>query len=125
MYTDIYTADLNKISYARVLVKVDITKTLVEYIDIDTPSGTIQQSIAYDRKPKFCLDCNHFGHDKDICWRTIHISTEGEEFQAPKQRIRTKNKRVIQEWKQKEVAKVVHDSASAINKVEISKGGHH
>lgn len=35
MYTDRYTFDLNKISYAQVLVKVDITKSLLETIDIE------------------------------------------------------------------------------------------
>ncbi|XP_019241653.1 PREDICTED: uncharacterized protein LOC109221639 [Nicotiana attenuata] len=42
LYTDKFTAKLNKISYARVLVKVDITKPLVEEIEIVTPTETRQ-----------------------------------------------------------------------------------
>ncbi|OIT40013.1 hypothetical protein A4A49_51747 [Nicotiana attenuata] len=66
--TDKYTVELNKISYARVLVKVDITNPLIENIEIMTPTGTKQQEIIYEWKPKFCNDCLHFGDDAFECW---------------------------------------------------------
>nr|XP_009788503.1 PREDICTED: uncharacterized protein LOC104236304 [Nicotiana sylvestris] len=69
MYTDKYTAELNKISYARALVKVDITKPLVENVEIMTPNGVKQQEILYEWKPKFCNECLHFGHDVFECWK--------------------------------------------------------
>ncbi|KAM3221708.1 hypothetical protein P3L10_020978 [Capsicum annuum] len=42
LYTDKYTADMNRISYARVLVEVDISQPLVENIEIEAPCGIIQ-----------------------------------------------------------------------------------
>nr|XP_016441125.1 PREDICTED: uncharacterized protein LOC107766790 [Nicotiana tabacum] len=102
MYTGRYTADLNKISYARVLVKVDITKPILESIEIDTPSGTIQQEILYEWKPKFCSECIYFGHDSFECWRNKHQNNEEAEFKAPKRRNRVRKKKIVQEWKPKE-----------------------
>lgn len=62
MYIDKYIVELRKISYARVLVKVDITKSLVDTIEIITPTSVKQQEIVYEWKPKFCTECLHFGH---------------------------------------------------------------
>ncbi|XP_019241874.1 PREDICTED: uncharacterized protein LOC109221897 [Nicotiana attenuata] len=61
MYTDRYTADLGKISFARMLVKVDITKPLVETVEIITPTCVKQQEIVYEWRPKFCSECLHLG----------------------------------------------------------------
>ncbi|XP_070032037.1 uncharacterized protein LOC142168088 [Nicotiana tabacum] len=102
MYTDRYTTDLNKISYARVLVKVDITKPMLESMEIDTPSGTIQQEILYEWKPKFCSEYIHFGHDNFECWRNKQQNNEEAEFKAPKRRNRVGKKKIVQEWKPKE-----------------------
>ncbi|OIT18954.1 PREDICTED: uncharacterized protein LOC109222056 [Nicotiana attenuata] len=101
MYTDKFTAELNKISYAGVLVKVDITKPLVKNFEIATPTGTRQQEILYEWRPKFCVECLHFGHDSFECWKSIkhHKDTE---FKAPKRRNRGRRRKVIQEWKPKD-----------------------
>ncbi|XP_070023292.1 uncharacterized protein At4g02000-like [Nicotiana sylvestris] len=102
MYTDKFTADLNKISYSRVLVKVDITEPLVETVEIVTPSGTRQQEILYEWRPKFCSECVHFGHDNFECWRTNHQNHEEDKFKAPKRRSMGRRKKVVHEWKPKE-----------------------
>ncbi|OIT19075.1 hypothetical protein A4A49_65809, partial [Nicotiana attenuata] len=94
--------DLNKISYARVLVKVDITKPMLENIEIVTPSGTMQQEILYEWKPKFCSECIHFGHDNFECWRNKKQNNEEAEFKAPKRGNRIGKKKTLQEWKPKE-----------------------
>lgn len=39
LYTDKFTAELEKISYARVLVEADVSQPLPECIEIDTPFG--------------------------------------------------------------------------------------
>ncbi|XP_070029388.1 uncharacterized protein [Nicotiana sylvestris] len=101
MYTDKYIAELNKISYARVLVKVDITKSLVENVEIVTPNGIKQQEILYEWKPKFCNKCLHFGYDVFECWKLIK-QEEDAEFKALKRRNRGRRRRVVQEWKSKD-----------------------
>ncbi|XP_070029314.1 uncharacterized protein [Nicotiana sylvestris] len=101
LYTDKFIADLNKISYARVLVKVDITKPLVETIEIETPIGTRQQEIVYEWRPKFCNEYLQFGHDSSECWNSTK-QNEDVKFKAPKRRNRGRGRKVIQEWKPKE-----------------------
>ncbi|XP_019265468.1 PREDICTED: uncharacterized protein LOC109243031 [Nicotiana attenuata] len=101
MYTDKYTAELGKISYARVLVKVDITKPLVESVEIITPTSVKQQEIVYEWKPRLCTECLHFGHDVFECWKS-NKPEETEEFQIPKRRNKGRRRRIIQEWKPKE-----------------------
>ncbi|XP_019225902.1 PREDICTED: uncharacterized protein LOC109207438 [Nicotiana attenuata] len=43
LYTNKFTAELKKISYARALVEADVTQSLPECIEIDTPFGVFQQ----------------------------------------------------------------------------------
>ncbi|OIT38395.1 hypothetical protein A4A49_16155 [Nicotiana attenuata] len=101
MYTDKFTAELNKISYSRVLVKVDITKPSVENVEIVTPTSTRQQEILYEWRPKFCSECLYYGHDIFECWKSTKHH-EDTEFKAPKRRNRGRRRKVSQEWKPKD-----------------------
>lgn len=53
LYTDEYTAMAEKISYARILIEVNISKTLPDEIVIETSSGPWNQSIEHEWRPKF------------------------------------------------------------------------
>ncbi|PHU04904.1 hypothetical protein BC332_25726 [Capsicum chinense] len=46
MYTDNFTAEIEQISFARVLVEADICHTLPMQVELSTPMGTIQQVIT-------------------------------------------------------------------------------
>lgn len=49
MYTDKLTKTLDRISFARILVEIDIAKELVRSIEIELPSGkVINQPIHYE-----------------------------------------------------------------------------
>ncbi|XP_019255020.1 PREDICTED: uncharacterized protein LOC109233591 [Nicotiana attenuata] len=64
MYADECTAKQMRVSYARMLIEVDVTKPLKEEIRVEDPNGkTFLQSIIYDWKPKFCEKCQTIGHD--------------------------------------------------------------
>ncbi|KAK4716390.1 hypothetical protein R3W88_014728 [Solanum pinnatisectum] len=76
LYTDGFTAKAEKISYARVLIEVDITKTLPDAIVVETPSGPWNQSIEYEWRPKFCNHCLKLGHMDAECWYK-HSPSEG------------------------------------------------
>ncbi|CAI8614488.1 unnamed protein product [Vicia faba] len=55
LVTDECTASKLRVSYARVLIEVDITQKLVEEISIkDKESNTVIQRIEYEWRPKFC-----------------------------------------------------------------------
>ncbi|XP_019261248.1 PREDICTED: uncharacterized protein LOC109239178 [Nicotiana attenuata] len=68
LYTDRFTAHYEKISYARVLVEVDVAHMLPDQIEVETPYGQMTQDIEYDWKPSFCNECLRFGHDSMDCW---------------------------------------------------------
>lgn len=46
--TDKYTANMTKISYARVLIEVDISQPMIDMIVIETPYGSIEHAVEYD-----------------------------------------------------------------------------
>ena len=61
--TDECTASKLRVSYARILVEVDITKELPQEITIRDRSGNkLQQAIKFEWKPEFCPKCQKIGH---------------------------------------------------------------
>ena len=63
MVTDECTTHKLRVSYARMLVEVDITRKLVEEIAIKDKDGRkIMQPIEYEWRPKFCDKCQKIGH---------------------------------------------------------------
>lgn len=53
-----------RISFARVLVDIDITKELKQTIWIEDPDGNLtEQKVIYEWTPPFCKTCNKVGHD--------------------------------------------------------------
>jgi hypothetical protein len=61
--TDECTANKLRVSYARILVEVDITQKLIEEIPIKTQGGQIKQLVEYEWKPMFCDKCQKVGHN--------------------------------------------------------------
>ncbi|KAM3221680.1 hypothetical protein P3L10_020950 [Capsicum annuum] len=68
LYTDKCTAEIERISYARFLVEVDISHPLPEQVELNTPIGVLQQEIRNDWIPKFYVDCNVYGHTVKIVY---------------------------------------------------------
>lgn len=51
------------VSYARVLIEVDVTKELKHQITIRDPArDKVTQHVEYEWKPPFCTQCNKVGH---------------------------------------------------------------
>ncbi|KAK4428295.1 hypothetical protein Salat_1129100 [Sesamum alatum] len=68
---DSLTKKMERVSYARILVDVDASKPLVDNMEFILPNGlTRKQPVVYEFTPKFCSDCNLFGHMKDSCQGT-------------------------------------------------------
>ncbi|CAK8531878.1 unnamed protein product [Lathyrus sativus] len=64
--TDECTANRLRVSYARILVEMDITKELPQTITIgDNEGEKIQQAIEYEWRPLFCSNCQKVGHSCD------------------------------------------------------------
>ncbi|XP_019233757.1 PREDICTED: uncharacterized protein LOC109214304 [Nicotiana attenuata] len=94
--TDKLTAQCERISYARVLIEMDIIQPLLDEILIEKPDGNSwMQRVDFEWKPKLCLDCNKFGHGTGECQQTT------QQYEEPKQHKRRRRKRTRMEWKPK------------------------
>lgn len=59
-----------RVSYARLLVEMDVTEQLPDSVMIEDPNGVvIEQKVVYDWKPSFCQKWFDVGHDCNIPWR--------------------------------------------------------
>ncbi|KAK4438303.1 hypothetical protein Salat_0164600 [Sesamum alatum] len=72
---DALTRKMELVSYARILVEMDASKPLVDTVEFILPNGiTRKQPVMYEFTPKFCSDCNRFGHLKDTCQGTQPVT---------------------------------------------------
>ncbi|XP_058775952.1 uncharacterized protein LOC131650248 [Vicia villosa] len=63
LLTDECTAKKLRVSYARVLIEVDVTKELKQHITIRDPTGEkVSQQVEYEWEPPYCNQCNKVGH---------------------------------------------------------------
>ncbi|XP_058732852.1 uncharacterized protein LOC131604428 [Vicia villosa] len=69
LMTDECTSKKLRVSYARVLVEVDVTKELKKHITIRDPTGEkLIQQVDYEWEPPFCTPCKKVGH---VCKQKI------------------------------------------------------
>lgn len=62
LYVDPYTTDMTPISFAKVLVDVDISKELISYMVTHTPYGDKRATIKYEWVPIFYAHCQKIRH---------------------------------------------------------------
>jgi len=66
--TDKLTRTCDRISFARVLVEVDVSKDLVTSVEVKLPTGVIyDQLVVFESTPKYCKKCKTFGHGDVGC----------------------------------------------------------
>jgi len=66
--SDHMTSSLSRLSYARVLVELDLREDLHHSVAMSLPSGPIlNQKVVYEALPKFCNLCNVIGHTRLLC----------------------------------------------------------
>ncbi|XP_070057680.1 uncharacterized protein [Nicotiana tomentosiformis] len=101
-YADECTAKQTRISFARMLIEVNVTKPLPDEVTVLDPSGKIfQQSAIFEWKLDYCEECLMIGHN---CTKQKMNDVKNEEqrnnnFQNSKQG----PKNVVQTWVPKEV----------------------
>lgn len=65
---DQLTSNLGRMSYARVLVEIDLLEELRHNVKISLPEGsTLLQKIVYETLPKYCNFCHVLGHTRLLC----------------------------------------------------------
>ncbi|XP_058768386.1 uncharacterized protein LOC131642116 [Vicia villosa] len=63
LMTDECTAKKLRVSYARVLIEVDVTKVLKKSVAIRDPKGIkTNQDVEYEWEPAYCKKCDKVGH---------------------------------------------------------------
>lgn len=76
--SDSLTGTRTSLSFARLLVEVDVPKALHEYIPITGPNGEqIMQTVQYEFRMPKCSVCNMIGHDKYQCRKKQGDGKEG------------------------------------------------
>ncbi|XP_020258906.1 uncharacterized protein LOC109835340 [Asparagus officinalis] len=66
--TDMLTANMQRLAYARVLVEVKMPSPLPDKIAIQGPDGSqYLQKVFYELKPRWCDHCKNVGHDTKFC----------------------------------------------------------
>ncbi|KAJ7012027.1 hypothetical protein NC653_002197 [Populus alba x Populus x berolinensis] len=62
-------------SYARVLVEIDLREELQHSVAVSLSSGPfLQQKAVYESLPKFCNFCNVIGHTRSLCSKAATAS---------------------------------------------------
>lgn len=117
MYADECTNHQNRISYARVLIDMDVTQELPHEIDLIEPSGHLfSQQVEYDWKPLFCKKCVKYGHK---C--RGEVSRGNQQNKTDKQVVQNKGakqgRRIVQQWNNKYDQQEVMPTEVVINKV--------
>jgi len=68
---DKLTSTKERLSYARVLVEVDLLADLRSSINVVLPNGSpLIQKLIYETLPKFCKHCKVFGHSTRACFKS-------------------------------------------------------
>jgi hypothetical protein len=66
--SDMLTSTLSRLSYARVLVEVNLLSDLPYSIEVTLPNGhLLQQQVVYETLPRFCKHCKILGHLTSTC----------------------------------------------------------
>lgn len=93
LYVDECTAKQIRVSYARVVVEVDVTQEIPEDVLIEDSSGrSFNQAIQFDWKPEYCKRCLKLGHN---CEHAQAQHTEGFDNRNGNRR---RHRRVNQRW---------------------------
>lgn len=67
IYVDDCTTSSTRISYARLLVEIDVTRPLLKSVKLQYPNGrALEQEVAYEWEPAYCVTCLKFGHTCDV-----------------------------------------------------------
>ena len=75
---DRLTASKTRISYARVLIEVDLREDLPSSIEFGLPNGMfINQPVIFESLPRFCKTCHSIGHSSSNCGKTATPSAPG------------------------------------------------
>ncbi|KAJ6370147.1 hypothetical protein OIU76_028424 [Salix suchowensis] len=69
---DVLTSSMSHLSFARILVEIDLLADLKHSVCITLPNGaSLNQKIVYETLPRFCKHCRVIGHNTSLCPHTL------------------------------------------------------
>ena len=69
------TSNLSRLSYARVLVEIDLREDIQHSVEVSLLSSPVlHQKVVYETLPKFCNFCNVLGHTRLLCSKATSIT---------------------------------------------------
>ncbi|KAJ6981093.1 hypothetical protein NC653_024473 [Populus alba x Populus x berolinensis] len=78
------TALMTRVSYARILIEVDLLSILPSSVNVILPNGiALQQHIVYESLPRFCRQCKSLGHSTLICSKGLKSINKKRSHQPP------------------------------------------
>ncbi|XP_059306221.1 uncharacterized protein LOC132057613 [Lycium ferocissimum] len=97
--TDKLTASCEMVSYARMLIEMDITQVLPDVLVIEQQNGELrEQEIEYEWHPKLCHECHELGHLAEECKARGEAN---ENMPKKKKKAKRKKKQDRAEWQEK------------------------
>ncbi|XP_056695330.1 uncharacterized protein [Spinacia oleracea] len=98
LFADECTTQQLRISFARILVEVDVTNPLPSSITIADPSGQeFEQVVTYDWKPDYYKKCCLVGHNCETCAKKVN-------------NVRPPEKKIVKKWVPKNVQQASHQA---------------
>jgi hypothetical protein len=84
IHCDDPTAQTTRLSYARVLVEVDLLSNLTSSINVILPNGTtLPQQIVYESLPRFCKQCKILRHSTLTCTKGLKPRSKKRPHESP------------------------------------------
>lgn len=81
MHTNKLTCTREWVTYARLLIEVDMDGKKVDTVPITLPMGAhVDLEVRFEAMPEFCKSCQHVGHSATNCW-VVHKSGMGGQTQ--------------------------------------------
>ncbi|KAJ8536945.1 hypothetical protein K7X08_035346 [Anisodus acutangulus] len=129
IYADECTTKMERISYARVLIEMDVTIPLPNVVQVLDPNGgQFEQEIRYEWKPQYCPTCCQIGH---ICKPQVEAKKAEPPKPQPAGKKGAQRGRTQQVWQNKgeQVAQVPADQANSgatdnpVNTTAENQGG--
>ncbi|XP_060210421.1 uncharacterized protein LOC132637331 [Lycium barbarum] len=100
LFADECTTNQTRISYARMLIKVDVTRPVPDFIPVMDPSGQVfQQQVGFEWKPEYCEKCLKLGHN---CINKNTAPSQQQRVHKQQDHQPKKRKQPIQQWQARE-----------------------
>ena len=84
IHCDDSIAQMTRLSYARVLIEVDLLSDLPSSVNVILPNGaTLPQQIVYESLPRFCKQCKILGHLTLTCTKGLKPRSKKRPHESP------------------------------------------